>query len=109
MIFPALWNQAWTAALANHLWQSTVVTLIAWFLSLTLRSNQARTRYWVWMIASAKFLIPFALLIAAGESLRSAVATPIQTPALAAVMEQITQPFSETTSAADHLSQAPLV
>jgi bla regulator protein BlaR1 len=114
MISPAFWNQSWpnevwTAALVNHLWQSTLVVLIAWLLTLTLRRNQARTRYWVWMIASVKFLIPFSLLIAAGESLRTAVATPIQRPALAAVMEQITQPFSETTSAADHLSQAPLV
>ena len=111
MILPAFWNQAWTAALANHLWQSTVVTLIAWFLSLTLRSNQARTRYWVWMIASVKFLIPFSLLIAAGESLRSVVATPIQTPALAAVMEQITQPFPQTTSAAAvaYVKAAPII
>lgn len=117
MTFPAFWNEAWcaastevwTAALVNHLWQSTVVVLIAWLLALTLRRNQARTRYWVWMIASAKFLIPFSLLIVAGESLRTAVAVPIRRPALAAVMEQITQPFSQTTSAADHLSKAPVV
>ena len=72
MMFPAFWNETWTngvwtPALVNHLWQSTVVVLIAWLLTLTLRSNQARTRYWVWMIASVKFLIPFSLLIAAGE------------------------------------------
>jgi uncharacterized protein (TIGR03435 family) len=111
MIFPAFWNEAWTAALVNHLWQSTVVTLIAGLLSLTLRSNQARARYWVWMIASVKFLIPFSLLIAAGESLRSALATPIQTPALAAVMEQITQPFTQTTSAAAvaYVRAAPVI
>jgi bla regulator protein BlaR1 len=114
MISPALWNQTWPnqvwiAALVNHLWQSTLVVLIAWLLTFTLRSNQARTRYWVWMIASVKFLIPFSLLIAAGESLRTAVATPIERPALAAVIVQITQPFSQATSAADHLSKAPLV
>jgi bla regulator protein BlaR1 len=119
MMSPAFWNdawtnrtwtnEAWTAALINHLWQSTLVVLIAWLLALALRSNQAGTRYWVWMIASVKFLIPFSLLIAAGESLRTAVATPIQRPAFAAVMEQITQPFSQTTSAADHLGKAPLV
>ena len=114
MISPALWNetgpnQVWIAALFNHLWQSTLVVLIAWLLTFILRSNQARTRYWVWMIASVKFVIPFSLLIAAGESMRTAVATPIERPALAAVIEQITQPFSQTTSAADHLSKAPLV
>jgi bla regulator protein BlaR1 len=116
MISPALWNQTWTneiwtAALVNHLWQSTIVVLVAWILTLALRTNQARTRYWVWMIASVKFLIPFSLLIAAGESLRTAVATPAKRPALAAVMEQITQPFPQTAAVftAEHLSKAPLV
>jgi hypothetical protein len=78
MMFPAFCNEAqteaWSAALANHLWQSTVVVLIAWLLTLLLRSNQARTRYWIWMIASVKFLIPFSVLIAAGEFLQTAVA-----------------------------------
>jgi uncharacterized protein (TIGR03435 family) len=94
MTIPAFWNDAWTAALANHLWQSTVVTGIAWLLSLSLRKNHARMRYWVWMIASVKYLIPFSLLIAAGASLRSAFTSPIQRPVLAAAMEQITLPFS---------------
>ena len=79
---PEFWNGAltttWTAALINHLWQSTVVTLLAWLLALTLRSNHARTRYWLWMIASVKFLLPFSLLISAGEWLRPAVATPLK-------------------------------
>jgi uncharacterized protein (TIGR03435 family) len=116
MISPALWNETWTnevwtAALVNHLWQSTIVVLVAWMLTLALRTNQARTRYWVWMIASVKFLIPFSLLIAAGESLRTAVATTAKRPALAAVMEQITQPFPQTAAAstAEHLSKAPFV
>jgi beta-lactamase regulating signal transducer with metallopeptidase domain len=100
MTLPALWNEAWTAALANHLWQSTAVTGIAWLLAFSLRNNHARMRYWVWMIASIKFLIPFSFLIAAGESLRSAFATPIQRPALAAVMEQITLPFPQSASPA---------
>ncbi len=91
-----MFSAFWTAALFNHLWQSTVVTLIAWLLARMLRSNQARTRYWVWMIASVKFLLPFSLLIAAGESLRSTLSTPIERPAFAAVMEQITQPFPQT-------------
>ncbi|MGB6472753.1 MAG: M56 and DUF3738 domain-containing protein [Candidatus Sulfotelmatobacter sp.] len=116
---PAFWNETWingvwtntvwTAALVNHLWQSTVVVLIAWLLTLTLRSNQARMRYWVWMIASVKFLIPFSLLIAAGESLRAAMATPIQRPALAAAMEQIAQPFSALAATADHFSKTPFL
>jgi uncharacterized protein (TIGR03435 family) len=100
MMFPAFWNETSAAALGNHLWQSTEVTGIAWLLALGLRNNHARTRYWVWMIASVKFLIPFSLLIAAGEWLRSTFATPIQKPALAAVMEQIALPFPQTASPA---------
>ena len=109
MMLPAFWNDAWTAALANHLWQSTLVTGIAWLLSISLRKNHARMRYWVWMIASVKYLIPFSLLIAAGESLRSAFATPIQRPVLAAAMEQITLPFSLAASpaAVPYTSTAP--
>jgi uncharacterized protein (TIGR03435 family) len=110
MMFPAFWSEVWTAPLINHLWQSTVVVLVAWLLALALRANQARTRYWVWMIASVKFLIPFSLLIAAGEWLRTAFAAPLERPALAAVMEQITEPFSQTVSAApDHFGRAALV
>ena len=99
MILPVIWNEfthhIWTAELVNHLWQSTLVTFIAWLLALALRDNHARTRYWVWMIASVKFLFPFSLLIAAGESLRKLTANPIPRPAAAAVMEQIAQPFPQ--------------
>ncbi|MBB6143363.1 beta-lactamase regulating signal transducer with metallopeptidase domain [Silvibacterium bohemicum] len=102
MVFPAIWNETWTAALVNHLWQSTVVIVFAWLLTLALRKNQARMRYRVWMIASIKFLLPFTLLISAGESLQTKLATPVQHPAIAAAMQQITQPFpaSSTSNAA---------
>ena len=95
---PAIWNELPTAAVVNHLWQSTVVVLVAGLLTQILRSNQARTRYWVWMIASVKFLVPFSLFISAGEWLRTAVA-PIEQPALAAVMEEIAQPFGQSAPA----------
>lgn len=96
MMFPAFWKEAWTSALVNHLWQSTAVAVLVWLLAGVLRSNQARTRYWLWMIASVKFLLPFSLLIAAGESLRSVIAPPVQSATLAAVMEQLAQPFPQT-------------
>jgi len=110
MMLPASWTGAWTAAIANHLWQSTAVTGIAWLLTLCLRNNHARMRYWVWMIASVKYLIPFSLLVTAGESLRSAFATPIQRPALASVIEQITLPFPQTasTGAVPYTGAAPV-
>ncbi len=95
MTFPAFWNEVWTAALVNHLWQSTVVALLVWLLALALKNNHARTRYWLWMIASVKFLLPFSLLIAAGEALSPRIAPSVSRPAITAVMQQITQPFPQ--------------
>ena len=59
---------------ADHLWQSTLCAGAAALLTLMLRRNQARLRYLVWLAASLKFLLPFALL--------AAIARPfgIQTP-----------------------------
>lgn len=59
----------WTAsapALANHLWQSTLFAAAVGVLALALRKNQARARYWLWLAASTKFLIPFSLLALLG-------------------------------------------
>jgi uncharacterized protein (TIGR03435 family) len=99
MILPGIWNETtphfWTAELNNRLWQSTIAAFVAWLLVLVLRNNHARARYWVWMIASIKFLIPFSLFIGAGEWLRTLTANPIPRPAAAAVMEQIAQPFPQ--------------
>ncbi len=57
------------AMLANHLWQSTLVALALGALTLTLRHHAARLRYSVWFIASAKFLVPFAAVVALGQQL----------------------------------------
>ena len=62
----------WTAlapALGNHLWQSTLFASIAGLLTLALRKNHARVRYWLWLAASLKFLIPFSLLVGIGSHL----------------------------------------
>ncbi|HEV2132668.1 MAG TPA: M56 family metallopeptidase [Terracidiphilus sp.] len=68
----------------------------AWLLTLTLRKNPARVRYWVWMAASVKFLVPFSLLIAAGARLAPVFAAPIATrPSLAALAQQIELPFPQ--------------
>ena len=39
-------------AIANHLLQSTVFAAAAGMLTLLLRNNHARTRYWIWLTAS---------------------------------------------------------
>jgi len=40
---------------------------VAGLLTLALRNNHARTRHWIWLTASVKFLIPFALLVGIGS------------------------------------------
>ncbi len=59
-----------SAALLDHLWQSSLVALGAWILTFHLRNNSARLRFGVWLAASIKFLIPFSLLVLIGEQLR---------------------------------------
>ncbi len=81
-------------ALANHVWQSTLFAAGAALLALALRKNRAQTRYALWLIASLKFLVPFALLIAAGANLRWLAVEPIAAPTLSVAAQQIGQPFT---------------
>jgi bla regulator protein BlaR1 len=63
-----------------HLWQSTLFVGAAWLVALGLRRNRARNRYWIWFTASAKFLIPYSLLVRLGTLLPNHVpAAPIRT------------------------------
>ena len=83
----------WLSPLANHLWQSTILAAAAWLLTFALRNNQARIRYWIWLVASLKFLLPFSLLIAVGQRVASTLSRPVARPALSTAIEQIAQPF----------------
>jgi beta-lactamase regulating signal transducer with metallopeptidase domain len=87
------------SGLANHLWQSTVVAVCIGLLTLALRNNPARLRHILWMVASAKFLIPFSLLIALGAYLQPATHQSVSKPAVSAVLGQITEPFSRQQNA----------
>jgi bla regulator protein blaR1 len=55
--------------LANHLWQSTLFVVLVAILSHWLRRDGAHVRYWLWWIASIKFLVPFSVLTAIGTQL----------------------------------------
>jgi uncharacterized protein (TIGR03435 family) len=82
--------------LSNHLWQSTLFAAAAALLALALRRYPARARYWLWLAASAKFLVPFSLLIAAGSHLtRPTHPTPTQTTAYLAI-DEFSQPFTDS-------------
>src|SRR5690242_4892927 len=79
--------------LANHLWQSTVFTGAMWVLALVLRPNRAAVRYWLWLAASVKFLLPFSLLVSTGTELAQRTAPSIEAPQWSLAVERISQPF----------------
>jgi bla regulator protein blaR1 len=83
-------------SLANHLWQSTLFAAVAGLLTLLLRKNRAQTRYWLWLTASVKFLIPFSILVDMGSLFgrRTAPAMAMTQSGLSSVIEQVSQPFA---------------
>ena len=87
-------RDAWPA-LANHLWQSTVFAAVAGMLALALRKNHARARYWIWMAASLKFAVPFAVLTVTGSHLAKprVLAAPAQQTMYFAA-EDFSEPFA---------------
>jgi uncharacterized protein (TIGR03435 family) len=81
------------ASVANHLWQSTLFAVAAGLFTLALRNNSARVRHWVWVVASLKFLVPFALLMYAGSSIEWRTA-PAVASEVSTVMAQVSEPFA---------------
>jgi len=78
-------------AVLNHLWQSTLFAGAAALAALALRRNSPRARYWLWLAASVKFLIPFSLLVWTG----SRIELPPTAPSLhATAVEEISTYFS---------------
>ncbi len=80
--------------LGDHLWQSTLFAGAVGLLAFTLRRYQARTRYWLWLTASAKFLIPFSLLVSVGSLLGWSSHTKA---GMYAALDEVSQPFTEMT------------
>jgi bla regulator protein blaR1 len=83
-------------AVGNHVWQSTLFAAVAAMLTLVLRKNQARVRYHLWLAASAKFLIPFSLLISLGGHLARPRNSVSAQNGLYSVAEELSQPFSRS-------------
>jgi uncharacterized protein (TIGR03435 family) len=88
-------------ALANHLWQSTVFAAVIAVLTFVFRGNQARVRYWLWLTASLKFLVPFALLIALGNQLPWRSVQQLVPSAVSTEMLQVSQPFVDNAATID--------
>ena len=75
----------------NHLWQSTAFAAAVAMACVALRRNSPRLRYWLWLAASMKFLVPFSLLVSMGAR----VQFPPDTPSLHAVtVQQISTYFA---------------
>src|ERR1700733_13696160 len=92
-------------ALTNHLWQSTLFAIAAGLLTLAFRNNRAKVRYWLWLSASLKFFIPFALLIGIGNRFEwtpaaQKLATQVAGPSISFTVEQITEPFAQAVAPA---------
>jgi len=81
--------------LANHLWQSTLFAVPVALLALALRKNRAAVRYWLWLTASVKFLIPFSLLVDAGSRIQWRSHPAISQPQFSYAMDQIARPFAK--------------
>lgn len=80
--------------LADHLWQSTLFVAVAGLLTLTLRQNRAKTRYFVWLTSSVKFLVPFSLLVNLGGHLGWKTVSQMPPTGLSRVIDEASQPFA---------------
>ena len=93
-------STTWAAlapALGNHVWQSTLFAIMAGLLTLILRKNHARVRYWLWLSASVRFLIPFSLLVGIGSYLPWSHHAAGTKSNFYFAMEEVSQPFTQPT------------
>ena len=78
---------------------------MAGLLTVAFRKNRAQVRYWLWLSASLKFLVPFALLMSLGRPLgmgagrakneRPKMVVQIAASDVSLAVERIAQPFPE--------------
>jgi len=86
-------------AIANHLWQSTLFALAsALAAGVLLRRSGAGVRYGLWLAASLKFLLPFALLIDIGRNLSSWLGRWHKEPWWQDTVVRFSEPFSANTN-----------
>src|ERR1700681_928979 len=75
----------------NHLLQSTLFAASVAVANITLRRNSPRLRYWLWLAASVKFLIPCSWMVSMGARIQ----LPPDTPLFHAVtVQQISTTFA---------------
>src|SRR5688572_15196723 len=81
--------------IVNHLWQSTLIAAAIAALVATLRDHGAHVRYWLWLAASVKFLIPFSLLASLGSTLLRADTPLVDLAELPVALSVIAEPMPE--------------
>jgi bla regulator protein blaR1 len=92
----------------DHLWQSTIFAFVVWLVALALRGNRAGVRYWVWLGASLKFLVPFSWLVGAGElAPKHAVMTPIVQTEWVVTIENAGRPLATAPIQVVHRNHSP--
>jgi uncharacterized protein (TIGR03435 family) len=94
----------------NHLWQSSCFALLAGLLAFLLRRYSPKVRYWVWLSASLKFLVPFALLVSLGSVVPHPPPHPLSVPAAVFpnTLGEIAEPFSPAALKAAVPAHTPL-
>src|SRR5215510_5525007 len=95
------WVWPW---LANHLWQATIISGIAFLaVSLLLRRAPGRARYTIWLFASAKFVFPSAILVVAinilGFDLTPLLPAQTETSEGTALIAQLASPITHLDAA----------
>src|ERR1700727_439575 len=103
-----MWN-GMAPGMGNHLWQSTLFAVAAGLLTLSLRKNQARARYWLWLAASVKFLIPFSILVNLGSRLAWSRTFAGAQAGLSFAVEEISQPFRQSSIPMQAASQSTAI
>ena len=95
MMATPLWLHDALTLAGNHVWQSTVFAAAAALAALVFRRHSASVRYWLWLAASVKFLIPFAVLAAVGSQIswRTVDVVPYEDPAV--LVGVVSEPFSQ--------------
>jgi bla regulator protein blaR1 len=91
---------------ADHLWQSTLFTGVMALLGFAFRGVRADVRYWLWLAASVKFLLPFAALIAIGTAIgwRAELGA---VPDLTVAVSTVSQPFTSTAVDVVRMADSP--
>jgi bla regulator protein BlaR1 len=93
--------------LVTHLWQSTLVAGGLGLLICMLRANRAEVRYWIWLAASMKFLVPFAALVWIGNHIGWSGPNSLSQSDVVAAVQFVAQPFASTDLATAGASQSP--